>query len=172
MTTMDELISDLNDRITEEFEDLYEYPRQRNDNLCELAEEQVPDSRTKLAELLVSDHSLGTGDSDYLGENPDAWDIIQSALHAPLYQAAQAKYKELEESYEDMKDTLEGMGYMSGLKGSKGDKNRWYIYWEDEDCKETIVCDGFKSEMETWKWLDLNEEHLDSTLKSPESESK
>lgn len=163
---MHELISDLDDEIKQEFPNLYESSRsRRDDELTELAEGHVPDSHSKLADLLAADNSLANPeDIAMIPHEHTVWDVISLSVRERLVANAHEQYKSLEQEYEDVKDTLESMGYISGLEGERG-KRTWYIYWEKEDDTEVVVCNNFKSEYDAWKWLELNEEKLDENLK-------
>lgn len=158
---MNELIASLDSEIQTDFWDLYEDSRSsREDKLRELADGWVPDNHHELADLLAADNSLASPD-DFEMENATVWDFIQASVRERLQTNATLEYANQEEAFDDMKDTLEGMGYQVSYHKDKETKvKNWYIYLDEEDEEGSIVKDGFKNEYEAWVWLEANEAQL------------
>lgn len=159
-TTIDDLISDIEDEIKDEFLELLD-DRHYQDRLHEMVDNAIPIYYSDLARMLADDTSLASVDDEGLVEGVnDVFKIIQIAIYERLSQAAHAKFDELKDEFEDFKSDNEGE-YEVRREG----KLAYFVYKdtgevdaEDEAIFEKVTDKEFDSEDEAWLWL---KDHLE-----------
>lgn len=175
-TTIQELCSDIENAIDEEFPRLMEGGSEDR-FIHESLDSIIPADNGSLAELLNNDNSLASiDDMGLVGDNPTVWDIIQRAAYEKVRSHGFEYFNEKKEEYEELKDELEGEGYQTGYEPGVRPR-RTYIYKEDERfpegksidpttpesslyVDELFIKGGFKSDYEAWTWLEKNLEEV------------